>query len=133
LSTNNTETALREWRYGSIQAERLAATILRLEKYQNIEPQAPLGGGDGGADILCDRGSRFWVGAVYFPPTTQSFKDIEKKFKCDVGGAKKRSRHGIIFITNQRMTRGERQALVELALRENRNASYTTLSEFWAF
>ena len=109
---------MRDWRYGSIQAERLAATILRLEKYQNIEAQAPLGGGDGGADILCDRGSRFWVGAVYFPPTTQSFKDIEKKFKCDVGGAKKRSRHGIIFITNQRMTRGERQALVELALRE---------------
>lgn len=115
---NSTETALREWRYGSIQAERLAASVLRLEKYQNIEPQAPLGGGDGGADLLCDRGGRFWVGAVYFPPTGQDFKDVEKKFKADLDGAKKRKRHGIIFITNQRITRGERQALVELALQE---------------
>jgi hypothetical protein len=109
---------LREWRYGSIQAERLAASVLRLEKYQNIEPQSPLGGGDGGADILCDRGGRFWVGAVYFPPTNQDFKEIKKKFKDDLEGAKKRKRHGIIFITNQRVTRGERQSLVELALQE---------------
>lgn len=118
MSANSTETALREWRYGSIQAERLAASILRIEKYQNIEPQAPLGGGDGGADILCDRGDRYWVGAVYFPPTNQDFNDIKKKFKADLEGAKKRKRHGIIFITNQRITRGERQSLVDLALQE---------------
>jgi hypothetical protein len=118
LSAISTETALREWRYGSIQAERLAASILRLEKYQNIEPQAPLGGGDGGADILCDRGGRFWVGAVYFPPTNQNFKDIKKKFNDDLKGAKKRKRHGIIFITNQKIARGERQSLVKLALQE---------------
>ena len=118
MSASGTETGLREWRYGSTQAERLAASILRLEKYQNIEPQAPLGGGDDGADILCDRGGRLWVGAVYFPPTNQEFKDIEKKFKHDLEGAKKRSRHGIVFITNQRLARGERQTLVETALRE---------------
>jgi fido (protein-threonine AMPylation protein) len=115
LSATSTETALREWRYGSIQAERLAASVLRLEKYQNIEPQAPLGGGDGGTDILCDRGGRLWVAAVYFPPTEQGFRDIQRKFEADLESAKKRRRHGIIFITNQRMTRGERQALVELA------------------
>jgi len=109
---------LREWRYGSTQAERLAAAILRLEKYQNIEPQAPLGGGDGGADILCDRGSRRWVGAVYFPPTNQDFRAIQKKFCDDLQGAKKRKRHGIVFVTNQRMTRGERNVLVETALKE---------------
>lgn len=109
---------MREWRYGSIQAERLAASVLRLEKYQNVEPQAPLGGGDDGADILCDRGGRLWVGAAYFPPTKQDFKDIERKFTSDLNGAKKRGRHGIIFITNQRMTRGERQALVEVALQK---------------
>jgi hypothetical protein len=72
---------LREWRYGSIQAERLAASVLRLEKYQNIEPQAPLGGGDGGTDILCDRGGRLWVAAVYFPPTEQGFRDIQESLK----------------------------------------------------
>lgn len=118
MSGVSTETALREWRYGSTQAERLAAAILRLEKYQNIEPQAPLGGGDGGADILCDRGSRLWVGAVFFPPTNQDFKAIQKKFSDDLQGAKKRKRHGIVFITNQRVTRGERQTLVKVALKE---------------
>lgn len=114
-----TETALREWRYGPTQAERLAASVLRLERFQNIEPQAPLGGGDGGADILCDRGGRLWVGAVYFPTTNQNFKGIERKFEADLAGAKKRKRHGIIFVTNQRMTRGERNSLAQLALREN--------------
>jgi len=118
VSASGTETALRDWRYGPTQAERLAASVLRLEKYQNIEPQAPLGGGDGGADILCDRGGRLWVGAVYFPLTLQSFNDIETKFKHDLEGAKKRKRHGIVFITNQRLTRGERQTFVETALRE---------------
>ena len=110
---------MRDWRYGPTQAERLAASVLRLEKYQNIEPQSPLGGGDGGADILCDRGDRLWVGAVYFPPTPQEFKEIERKFSHDLRGAKKRGRHGIVFITNQRMTRGERHALVEKASHEN--------------
>jgi hypothetical protein len=80
---------LRDWRYGSVQAERLAASILRLEKYTNIEPQAPLGGGDGGADILCDRGGRLWVGAVYFPPTAQGFSDVKKKFEGDLVWSKK--------------------------------------------
>jgi fido (protein-threonine AMPylation protein) len=123
LSGISTETALREWRYGSTQAERLAAAILRLEKYQNIEPQAPLGGGDGGADILCDRGGRLWVGAVSFPPTNQDFKAIKKKFNDDLQGAKKRKRHGIVFVTNQRITRGERQALVETALKEKQECN----------
>jgi hypothetical protein len=53
------------------------------------------------------------------PPTHKNFNDIADKFETDLKGAVKRRRHGIIFITNQRMTRGERQNLVELALKEN--------------
>jgi len=118
VSASGTEIALRDWRYGSTQAERLAASVLRLEKYQNIEPQAPLGGPDGGADILCDRGGRLWVAAVFFPPTNKEFEEVEAKFEHDLEGAKKRKRHGIVFITNQRLTRGQRQTLGETALRE---------------
>ena len=114
----STETALREWRYGSTQAERLAAAVLRLEKYQNIEPQAPLGGGDDGADILCDRGGRLWVGAVYFPTTIKTFSDISAKFDGDLKRALSRSRHGIVFVTNQRLTRGDRNQLIKVALRD---------------
>lgn len=112
----STETALREWRNGPVQAERLAASILRLENYQNVEPRAPLGGGDGGADIFCDRGGRRWVGAVYFPPTEKAFYEIKKKFGDDLDGALRHRRHGIIFVTNQRLTLDQRQTFVDLAL-----------------
>ena len=44
------------WRSGPTQAERLAAALLRLEGYSDVGPQAPLGGPDGRADILCSRG-----------------------------------------------------------------------------
>jgi fido (protein-threonine AMPylation protein) len=118
----STETALREWRSGSTQAERLAAGLLRLEKFANIEPQAPIGGGDGGADILCDRGRYRWVCAVYFPPTVQTFTGVETKFLGDLEKAQTHSRNGFVFITNQRLTRGERQSLVDAAARVNHEA-----------
>jgi hypothetical protein len=92
--------------------------VLRLEGFLNIEPQAPLGGGDDGADILCDRGRRRWVCAVYFPLTPQEFKDIESKFTSDLGKAKSYKRQGIVFVTNQRLTRDQRQTLVDIALKE---------------
>lgn len=114
----STETSVREWRYGPTQAERLAAGILRLEGFRNIEPQNPLGGGDDGADILCERGQYRWVAAVYFPPTNKQFKDVEAKFLTDLTKAKGHKRNGFVFITNQRLTRGERETLIEVALKE---------------
>ncbi|MCZ4288596.1 Fic family protein [Hoeflea alexandrii] len=111
----STETALREWRYGPTQAERLVVGILRLEKYNNVHPQAPLGGPDNGADILCDRGRYFWVCAVYFPTTEKEFSAIERKFLHDLESAQVHGRNGFIFMTNQRLTRQQRNDLRDQA------------------
>ena len=94
--TAETEIRLATWRDGSTQAERLAAAVLRLEGYQNIEPQAPLGGPDDRKDILCDRGGRRWLGAVYFPPLAKNFKEVEEKFLHDLEGVTRHGCHGII-------------------------------------
>lgn len=42
-----TETALREWRFGQTQAERLLAALMHIEGYEGVDPQNPLGGPDG--------------------------------------------------------------------------------------
>lgn len=108
---SSTETALREWRFGSTQAERLVVGILRLEKYTNIHPQAPLGGPDDGADILCERGRYFWVCAAYFPTTEKDFAAVKCKFLHDLTNAQVHKRNGFVFMTNQRLTRGQRNEL----------------------
>jgi hypothetical protein len=115
----STELHLSMWRSGSTQAERLAAALLRLEGYADVEPQAPLGGPDGRADILCSRGGYTYVAAVYFPPTTQAFNDVVEKFDHDLVGANLRRRNAFAFFTNQRLTRSEREALKRRALDRN--------------
>lgn len=113
-----TEIHLSTWRSGSTQAERLAAGILRLEGYADVEPQAPIGGPDGRADILCSRGGYRYVAAVYFPPTEKKLEDIIEKFDHDLQGAIWRKRGAFAFFTNQRLTLSERKALKERALAE---------------
>ncbi|MER8734253.1 Fic family protein [Mesorhizobium sp. M1227] len=108
---SSTETALREWRSGPTQAERLVAGILRLEKYTNVHPQAPLGGPDDGADILCERGRYFWVCAAYFPSTEKDFVAVKRKFLHDLTNAQVHRRSGFVFMTNQRLTREQRNEL----------------------
>lgn len=115
----STELHLSMWRSGPTQAERLAAALLRLEGYADVAPQAPLGGPDGRADILCSRGGYAYVAAVYFPPTEQTFNDLVVKFDHDRVGATRRGRNAFAFFTNQRLTRGERATLKERALNHN--------------
>jgi hypothetical protein len=100
MANASTELHLSMWRSGSTQAERLAAALLRLEGYADVEPQAPLGGPDGRADILCSRGGYAYVAAVYFPPTGQTFSDVVEKFEHDLAGATRRSRNAFAFFTN---------------------------------
>lgn len=111
-----TETALRDWSSGSTTAERLAAAVLLLEGFADIDPQAPLGGADYGKDILCTKGGKQYVAAVYFPPTEKRFSSIRKKFRSDLDGSKQHKRDGIVFLTNQHLTIAERDELVALAL-----------------
>ena len=107
------------WRSGSTQAERLAAALLRLEGYADVEPQAPLGGPDGRADILCSRGGYTYVAAVYFPPTSPTHNEVVEKFDHDLVGAGRRSRNAFAFFTNQRLVRSQRTALKQRALDQN--------------
>jgi fido (protein-threonine AMPylation protein) len=115
MPATNTEILLATWRAGPTLAERLAAAILKLEGYEDIDPQAPIGGPDGRKDILCTKGSRTWIAAVYFPPTGKSFSEVETKFRSDLEGTTLHKRGGLVFITNQRLTLGERDTLAEVA------------------
>lgn len=106
-----TEATLRDWRFGSIQAERLCAGLLQISGYSDIDPQATLGGPDGKKDILARRGGRLFVAAVYFPSTQPAFSVIREKFIQDRKGVASNHASGLIFFINQYLTVGQRAAL----------------------
>ena len=108
-------TRLLDWTQGHTDAENLAAKILDLSGYEDIDPAHPRGGPDGKKDILCTKENILWVGAVYFPVKPQSFSRIKNKFKVDLPGVKANRALGIVFITNQEVTVGQREVLVQLA------------------
>lgn len=105
---------LLDWTKEQKASERLAGAILQSEEYKEVDPSHPLGGQDGGKDILCQKDGLTFVGAVYFPRGQQSFKDIKKKFTDDVTGVKKNNADGIVFVTNQELRLGERKELAEI-------------------
>lgn len=115
----STEFLLTNWRAGSAQAERLCSAILRLDGFEDIEPQAPLGGPDGRKDILCSKGGLKYIGAVYFPVSQKTFPSIKKKFLNDLKGPAQNRGVGIVFLTNQTLTVRQRSILVECALDED--------------
>ena len=111
----STESALREWRYGQTQAERLVAALLHLEFFESVDPQHPLGGPDGLKDVLCRRDRLTWIAAAYFPPTAPTFADIKRKFIDDFAGVAANSADAFAFFVNQPLTIGEREELLKLA------------------
>lgn len=111
-SSVSTETELAAWRWGSTQAERLAAAILSIEGYQRIAPQAPLGGPDDRKDILAERDTHTALAAVYFPGSPQPFSDVKAKYKHDREGVNRHSRDRFVFLTNQNLTLGQRAELM---------------------
>lgn len=111
----STESQLREWRTGQVGGERLAAALLHISDFENVDPQAPLGGPDGTKDILCDLKGKTYVAAAYFPTTDKTFNDVLKKFKGDLKGPVRHNRAGIVFITNQHIGLADRQKLEDLA------------------
>ncbi len=92
---SDTEFKLAAWRDGSTQAERLAAAILAISGYDEIDPQAPLGGPDTRKDIVCTKGGRRWIGAVYFPSTPNRYSALKKKFLHDLQGAIDQTHDGL--------------------------------------
>ncbi|MEU5383596.1 Fic family protein [Kitasatospora cineracea] len=109
-----TELCLTNWRLGQTMAERLCAGILRLSGYTDVEPQAPLGGGDGKKDLIVRRGGKKYVGAVYFPTTPISYADVTRKYKSDLPGVAANDADGFVFLVNQHLTVGQRSALLAL-------------------
>lgn len=116
MNGQQTEAALRDWRYGQPQAERLVAAILHLEGYSDIDPQHPLGGPDGLKDVLCKKDGLNWIAAAYFPTTPVSFNKIRQKFKDDTKGIDKSTPQGFAFFVNQHLTVTERETLSNLSL-----------------
>lgn len=108
---------LREWTNGQAPSERLAAQILQFADFENIDPSHPLGGQDGGADILCTKNGQPCLAAVYFPRGQQTIGEITSKFKDDLQKAETRepSVERFIFITNQELRLAERRDLFDEA------------------
>lgn len=101
----STESQLREWRTGQVGAERLTAALLHISDFENIDPQAPLGGPDDKKDILCELKGKTYVAAAYFPTTDKTFRAVLKKFEEDLDGPIRHNRDGIVFVTNGRAAR----------------------------
>ena len=99
------------WDRGQAASERLAGHILRIERFQAIDPSHPLGGPDGLKDIICARDGKKWIGAAYFPRGEQPFAKTAKKLADDLEGISKASVDGLAFVTNQELTLAERADL----------------------
>ena len=112
---NETWFRLLQWAKGQPASERLAALILDSEGYRSIDPSHPLGGKDGGKDIICVKDGIKMIGAVYFPREQQTQKEIETKFLNDLKWIATNSASGMAFVTNQELHLAERKHLQDLA------------------
>lgn len=110
--SQDTEFRLNNWRHGHTHAERLCASILVLEGFSAVDPQCPIGGPDGLKDLLCEKSGWKYVGAAFFPSAQRELREIKKKFLSDLAGVNKNDADGIVFLTNQKLTPGERDELV---------------------
>jgi hypothetical protein len=108
---NNTYQILLNWDKGQTFAERMAARILAIEDYSNLDPQCPTGGPDGTKDILCEKDGHRLVVGCYFPNGQKTIADITNKFSHDYEGMAKNAADGFIFVTNQKISPTERLTL----------------------
>lgn len=105
---------LRFWLGGQAASEGLAAQVLLSQGFTDLDPAHPMGGRDGGKDAICLKDGHRWVMAAYFPSEQQTFSAIKKKFQGDLIGARKNSAFGMAFVTNQKITNGQRGKLENL-------------------
>jgi hypothetical protein len=102
------------WTKGQKPSERLAVHILRAEGYKSVDTSHPLGGQDGLKDIIAIKDNIKWIGAAYFPRGQKNFNEIKDKFIDDSKGIEKNKVSGLVFVTNQELTLGNRQELKTL-------------------
>jgi hypothetical protein len=91
--------------------------LLLFSGYEDVDPSHPLGGRDGGKDILCTKDGLRCLAAVYFPREPQNFREIKKKFQSDFQKAEVQQPpiDRFLFITNQELRRAQRDELRKLA------------------
>ncbi len=111
LRSDETQHRLSEWAYGQAKSERLSVQVLYADGFERIDPSHPLGGPDGQADALAQRDGTLWVMASYFPTGQRQWGEVKQKFADDLSGVAKNDAGGIAFVTNQRLTRGQRNQL----------------------
>ena len=61
------------------------------------------------------KGGKRWVMAVYFPRGQEKFESIRDKLLHDLEGVARNGADGLVFVTNQELTLGERKTLKDLA------------------
>lgn len=88
---------------------------MRLDAFEYVDPQHPLGGPDGGKDILCSKDGHTFIAAVHFPREIIKFAATTNKFTSDLDASLKHERTGFVFLTNQSLTVGERTDLEKIA------------------
>lgn len=113
---DETTDALSNWKKDQKAAERLAAAILHINSFSDIDPSHPMGGRDNKKDILCRKEDRLYVVAVHFPRTQQTFPTISKKIQKDFSGVLHNNANGFIIFTNQHLTVGQREKIRNLYL-----------------
>lgn len=64
-------------------------------------------------DATMRRDGRTWIMAAYFPRGQQAFTDIKRKFVADFRGVSRNCADGMVFVTNQELTVGQRRQLGE--------------------
>jgi hypothetical protein len=108
---------LREWTNGQAPSERLAAQLLLFDGYEGVDPSHPLGGPDGGKDILCTKDGLRCLAAVYFPREQQKLREIKSKFRGDFRKAKSQQPpiDRFLFVTNQELRLADREELRQAA------------------
>lgn len=94
----------------------MCATVLQLEGYTSVEPQAPRGGSDGGKDIKFGDPHGFGIAACYFPHSPSTPSALAAKFRKDANAARVNGAARFVFFTGQRLTLRERQQLADSSM-----------------
>lgn len=112
--TDETWYRLLNWTYGLAAARQLAAQVLLDQGFTLLAPDHPLAGPDGGTDMLYVKDGQRWLMTTYFQFEQQSIEQIKAQFINELASVAKFSANGIVFITNQELSRIERGELKQV-------------------
>lgn len=112
--TDETWYRLLNWTYGLAAAKHLAAQVLLDQGFTLLPPGHPLAGPDGGTDALYVKDGQRWLMTIDFQHEQQSFEQIKTQFMNELVGVSKFPANGIVFITNQELSRRERAQLKQV-------------------